>query len=56
MEFVIGIDLGSTGIRGIVTNSVGKVILSKQLAITPSYKARQLPAGWYEQNPESWIE
>ncbi len=56
MEFVIGIDLGSTGIRGIVTNSVGKVILSKQLAITPSYKARQLPAGWYEQNPKSWIE
>jgi sugar (pentulose or hexulose) kinase len=54
-----GIDLGTTGIRSIIVDLEGKVILNIQESISQDilYKGcENLPAGWHEQNPMSWKE
>ncbi|HUY00534.1 MAG TPA: FGGY family carbohydrate kinase [Candidatus Deferrimicrobium sp.] len=52
-----GIDLGTTGIRSIVVDSEGSIILNIQYSIPHDilYKGcENLPANWHEQNPMSW--
>ncbi len=59
MVLFVGIDLGSTGIRGMVVDSEGDVILNIQEVIPKQnlYEGcENLPPGWSEQNPKSWIE
>ncbi|NVM52359.1 MAG: FGGY-family carbohydrate kinase [Candidatus Helarchaeota archaeon] len=58
MVFFAGIDLGSTGIRGIVADSAGRVILNIQEVIPPDklYMECENPPGWHEQDPRSWVE
>ena len=59
MEYFVGLDLGTTGIRGMVADAEGTVILNTQETIPRDilYQGYQnLPPGWHEQNPESWVD
>ncbi len=57
MGLFIGIDLGTTGIRGIVLDGNGKVVISveRSIPMVSLYNGiGHLMAGWNEQNPLSW--
>jgi len=57
--FLIGIDLGTSGIRGIIIDSTGKIILNleKTIPLDILYKnCNENKRGWHEQNPFSWKE
>ncbi len=59
MGYFAGIDLGTTGIRGIVADSEGNIIINVQEVIPREalYEGcDNLSAGWHEQNPKSWLE
>jgi D-ribulokinase len=59
MRYFAGIDLGTTGIRGMVTDSAGNIIVNVQEVIPweALYQGcDNLAAGWHEQNPKSWVE
>ncbi len=54
-----GIDLGSTGIRGMVVDSEAHLVWGYDEAIPMDllYQGCQdVPSGWHEQNPTSWAE
>lgn len=52
LSFFIGMDIGTTGIKAVVTDDSGKIIeiFSRQLDIESQKH------GWMEQNPEKWFE
>ena len=52
MEIVIGIDLGTQGVRVLAVDQNGIIACSvnEQISLTVS----TLPSGWSEQNPEAW--
>ena len=54
MELVIGIDLGTQGVRAIAVDMNGSVIASANEPLTPV--TVQLPPGWAEQDPNMWWE
>jgi len=59
MGLFIGIDLGTTGIRGIVVDAESQVLVSRERSIPMAslYEGvGHLMAGWNEQNPLSWEE
>jgi len=59
MAYFVGLDLGTTGLRGIITDSEGTIILDIQETISSEnlyHGYENLPKGWHEQNPKSWIE
>jgi len=59
MGYFAGIDLGTTGIRGMVTDSEGNIIINVQEVIPRKalYEGcDNLSADWHEQNPKSWLE
>ncbi|MCL4418406.1 MAG: FGGY family carbohydrate kinase [Actinobacteria bacterium] len=49
-EYVIGIDIGTSGCKSIIVDNKGKVITSSTIEY-PLYTPRP---GWAEQNPEDW--
>lgn len=51
MEYVVGIDLGTSSLKGIVTNKAGKVIA----CASEHYSFFQKQTGWSEQNPDDWF-
>lgn len=51
MEYVVGIDLGTSSLKGIVTNKTGKVIA----CASEHYSFFQKQTGWSEQNPDDWF-
>lgn len=50
MEYLIGIDVGTSGVKAIIIDNTGKVIDSK----IESYDIKVIKKGWMEQDPESW--
>lgn len=52
MEYVLGLDLGTSSLKGIVVNKLGEVILTK----TAEYSMKHVKTGYSEQNPDDWIE
>lgn len=51
MEYVVGIDLGTSSLKGIVTNRSGEVVA----CASESYSFFQKKTGWSEQNPDDWF-
>ena len=52
LEIVIGLDLGTQGVRALAVDPKGKVLASAQQTLKPD--STPLPAGWFEQNPQEW--
>jgi len=52
MKYVIGIDLGTSAVKVLLTNQLGEVCME----ISKSYPLIQLKSGYSEQNPEEWVE
>jgi len=50
MDYVIGIDVGTTNTKSILLSGKGKIIDSKSVSYSLHYPAE----GWVEQNPEDW--
>ena len=51
MNTYIGIDLGTSSVKLILTNKVGKILSS----VTKSYPISYPKSGWSEQSPEDWL-
>ncbi len=51
-NLVMGIDVGTQGVRVLVVDAWGKPHASASLALSPA--STDLPPGWHEQKPESW--
>lgn len=51
MSYVLGIDLGSSSLKGIVMNQTGKVVVEQ----SKSYPMLSPKTGYSEQDPASWI-
>lgn len=52
MSYVIGIDLGTSSLKGLVVNKEGDVVLQA----TRGYSLSHPKLGYSEQNPEHWIK
>ncbi len=52
MDVVIGIDLGTQGVRALAVTARGEIVASSQEKLFPD--APNLPAGWAEQNALEW--
>ncbi|PRX18160.1 xylulokinase [Orenia metallireducens] len=50
MSYLLGLDIGTSGIKGILITDKGKVISNK----TRSYPLSTPKSGWAEQNPKDW--
>ncbi len=50
MEYVIGIDIGTTGVKTLLCNNNGKIISSS----LNEYPLSHLKPGWAEQDPDDW--
>ena len=51
MDYYIGLDLGTSGLRGLLVDRLGNVIKESN----ESYPVHYPRDGWSEQNPEDWI-
>ena len=51
-DVVVGLDLGTGGVRVIAVDLQGKIIA----AATRSYPLLTPQPGWTEQNPSDWVE
>jgi len=51
-EIVIGLDLGTQGVRALAVDCKGEVLANAQESLPPG--STSLPAGWFEQNPQEW--
>ncbi|PKP60346.1 xylulokinase [Candidatus Atribacteria bacterium HGW-Atribacteria-1] len=52
MEYLLGLDIGTSGVKTLLISSEGKIISSK----TTSYPLKTLHPGWAEQSPYDWWE
>lgn len=50
MEYLIGIDIGTSGVKAIIIDNTGRVISSR----IESYDIKVIKKGWMEQDPEEW--
>lgn len=50
MKYVVGIDIGTSGVKCIAIDENGKILLSR----TEKYPLYTPKEGWSEQNPEEW--
>lgn len=51
MKYYIGLDLGTSGLKGLLVDENGKIIKEKSV----SYSVYYPHDGWSEQNPEDWL-
>ena len=51
-QYIIGIDIGTTNIKGAMYSSEGEQISSYNI----SYKSYSIKEGYHEQNPEDWVK
>lgn len=51
MSYVLGLDLGTSGLKGLLVNKQGEVVCSA----TANYSLETPQPGFSEQNPENWI-
>lgn len=49
--YYIGLDLGTSGLKGLLVDKNGKIIKEESASYTVSYPK----SGWSEQNPEDWL-
>lgn len=52
MPYVLGIDLGTSGLKGILMDKEGKIIIS----VASEYPIETPKRGYSEQNPEDWYQ
>lgn len=52
MNVVVGIDLGTQGVRSLAVDRQGNVQATTSCSLSPN--PATLPGGWHEQNPEGW--
>lgn len=52
MSYLLGLDIGTSGVKGILISVEGEIITTK----TEGYPLSTPNAGWAEQNPEDWWE
>jgi len=52
MEYLLGLDIGTSGVKTLLISLEGKIISSK----TTSYPLKTLHPGWAEQSPYDWWE
>lgn len=51
-QVVVGIDLGTQGVRVVAVTADGDVLARTSMTLPPQPEG--LPEGWHEQNPEDW--
>ena len=51
MSYYIGVDLGTSAMKGILTDEQGKIVRQS----TATYDVIYPQQGWTEQNPSDWI-
>ncbi|MBP2099615.1 xylulokinase [Enterococcus rivorum] len=52
MSYVLGLDLGTSGLKGLLVNKQGEVVCSA----TANYSIETPQSGFSEQDPENWIK
>ncbi|MCD6197259.1 MAG: xylulokinase, partial [Deltaproteobacteria bacterium] len=52
MNYLLGLDIGTSGVKTLLVSPEGKIISSK----TVSYPLTTLHSGWAEQSPSDWWE
>ncbi|GAF90440.1 unnamed protein product, partial [marine sediment metagenome] len=52
MEYLLGLDVGTSGVKALLISPEGKIISSK----TESYPLATPHSGWAEQSPYDWWE
>lgn len=52
MDYLLGLDIGTSGVKGLLISAVGEIIASR----TENYPLSTPNPGWAEQNPEDWWE
>ena len=52
MNYLLGIDIGTSGVKALLISPEGKIIYSK----TESYPLATPHSGWAEQSPDDWWE
>ncbi|GAG11093.1 unnamed protein product, partial [marine sediment metagenome] len=52
MEYLLGLDIGTSGVKALLISVEGKIISSK----TESYPLATPHSGWAEQSPYDWWE
>lgn len=52
MDYFIGLDLGTSGLKGLLVDKSGKIIREA----SASYPVHYPKNGWCEQNPEDWLK
>lgn len=52
MEYVIGIDLGTSGVKILLVNRKGQIVYE----VNKQYPIFHEKVGYSEQNPEDWVE
>ena len=49
--YYIGLDLGTSGLKGLLVDRNGKILKEESASYPVSYPQ----SGWSEQNPEDWL-
>lgn len=52
MAYLVGLDIGTSGVKGLLVSETGEVVDNK----SSSYEVDNPQAGWSQQNPEDWWE
>lgn len=52
MDYLLGLDIGTSGVKGILVSTAGQVVKSR----TEYYQLNTPHPGWTEQNPADWWE
>lgn len=52
MDYVLGLDLGTSSLKGIVVDKEGNIVCIEK----SNYSMKHLKSGYSEQNPQDWIE
>src|SRR5690554_1725114 len=50
MGYLLGLDIGTSGVKGLLLSEEGEILLTK----TENYPLSTPRSGWAEQNPEDW--
>jgi len=52
MSYLVGLDIGTSGVKGLLVSAAGKVLYSSR----STYEVNNPQSGWAEQNPDNWWE
>lgn len=52
MSYLLGLDIGTSGVKGLLLSAEGEI----KLTLTENYPLYTPHPGWAEQNPEDWWE